>query len=273
MLIKDKINVIKRFITAVKLICLKAIKALVSCFRAYKLKPLPKILKKLKNKKVLIGTILVFLSLILVVFIIFFSAHAPKKHKTTDKAINRIANTQTAQTTNSYFLGKQLEDIAIKLAKIQTELAKNTGVLDLDPIKEQIKQLAAQTQELSDKSSGIISKQIQDNTEQLKIELNIIKAKLTMLQQEKQKIAYLKPADLPFTVVSLDNIQQNNVVTVNYDYQTIPINIGDYLAGWKLINADFADQKAEFINQKNQKNQHVIVDLNHLDIQNRSPQE
>ena len=267
MLIKDKINVIKRFITAVKLICLKAIKALVAYFRAYKLKVLPKLRTLSKIRKVQMSALL---SLILVVFIIFFSAHAPKKHKTTDKAINRIANTQTAQTTNSYFLGKQLEDIAIKLAKIQTELAKNTGVLDLDPIKEQIKQLVAQTQDLSDKSSGIISKQIQDNTEQLKIELNIIKAKLTMLQQEKQKIAYLKPVDLPFTVVSLDNIQQNNVVTVNYDYQTIPINIGDYLAGWKLINADFADQKAEFINQKNQ---HIIVDLNHLDIQNRSPQE
>lgn len=270
MLIKDeknKIKVIKKFIVAVKQTSSKAIKAVKGYLKDCKLKDLSKVLeklkrlKKLKNKKVLISAVL---GLILVVFIIFLFFHESKKHKTADKA-------KVTQTTNSYFLGKQLNDIAVKLAKIQTDLAKNTGVLDLDPIKEQIKQLTTQTQELSDKSSKLISKQIHDSTEQLKTELNIIKAKLTMLQQEKQKIAYLKPADLPFSIVSLDNIQQNNVVTVSYDYKTIPLNIGDYLAGWKLINADFANQKAEFINQKNQKNQHVIVDLNHLEIQNGRP--
>jgi hypothetical protein len=54
---------------------------------------------------------------------------------------------------------------------------------------------------------------------------------------------------------------QNNVVTLNYNNTVFPIGIDNYVAGWKLIRADFTKQQAEFINKKNQ---HVIVDLNRM---------
>ncbi len=68
----------------------------------------------------------------------------------------------------------------------------------------------------------------------------------------KQRLAatpashHVSAARLPFTVVSIDNIQQADVVTVSYSRRILPLEVGELLAGWRLSSANSANMTAEF---------------------------
>ena len=158
-------------------------------------------------------------------------------------------------------VGIQLTDISVKLANVEHRLSSQKPVVNLDPIRTEISQLASQTKSLAEKSNEMFSQEIQDSTQELNQQLTVIKNELQKLQQEQHRIRYISANTLPFKVMHIDNIQQNNVVTVEYNHTIFPMELGDYLAGWKLISADFTNQKAEFINDKQQ---HTLVDINRL---------
>lgn len=84
---------------------------------------------------------------------------------------------------------------------------------------------------------------------------------LEAIKQSHQPIQYLKPSDLPFEVISIDSIEGSSVVSVSYDYKTSALDVGFNLAGWELLSASYAKQRAEFINKQDQ---HVIIQLDRL---------
>lgn len=201
-----------------------------------------------KKQIMLIGggiiIILVFVSLL---------GHSGSSSKNND---SKEGSVQTQKIISS-----QLNDIAIKLATIGHDISRKNAVVDLDPVRQEIMAVENQTRTLSAKSNDLISHQISASTSQLETKLADISGQLKRLEDEKKHIKFLEVSDLPFVVNQIDNIQQENVVTISYNHTTFPINIGGYIAGWKLISADFSTQKAEFVNAKKQ---HVVVDLNRL---------
>lgn len=63
---------------------------------------------------------------------------------------------------------------------------------------------------------------------------------------------YLDPHLLPFQVITVDVITGQVYVSINFDHHIMPLIIGDTLAGWTLINADFAPSRATFQNTQHQ---------------------
>jgi hypothetical protein len=222
-------------------------------------------LSKFKKIIMVLGGILLVLIIVILVL--------PSKIHNKSKQLNNKPSVRPAVTSSPKtpadtllktqagdYIKQRLQDISDQLGTIRTNLSGN-GAANFASISKQLSDLIEQTRQLSSESNKIITQQIQKSTGQLKKQLTSINAELIKLQQEQKRIKYLKPTDLPFKVVSIDNIQQNNVVTINYSNTTFPIEINSYVAGWKLIRADFVGQKAEFVNAQHQ---HVIVDLNRM---------
>lgn len=64
------------------------------------------------------------------------------------------------------------------------------------------------------------------------------------------------PHLLPFTVIAVDVIAGQTYVSINFNQHIMPLMIGDALAGWTLIDADYATSKATF-----QNNQHQFIQI------------
>jgi hypothetical protein len=211
-----------------------------------------------QKKGMLIISIIILL--IIVVGSYFLYAKEVTSHAVSSR--NKIAfdEKDKKNVRGSQPLVQQLNDIAIKMASIEHHLAADPLVYiekvqaDLGHLKQEAAQLAAESRQM-------ISNQIQQSTVDLTQHLTVMNARLEKLEQEKKQAVYLQPSNLPFQIQHIDNIQQHNVVTVYYDNTTFPLDIGDYLASWKLIAADFSRQKAEFMNNKQQ---YVVVDLNQV---------
>lgn len=156
---------------------------------------------------------------------------------------------------------EQLDDISEKLANIEQNLSEKSAYVDLDQVKHSLVSLQTQVNQLADHSNQIITQEIKLSTEQLEGQLATIKKELQVITSTKRHHKMLRPSNLPFHVLSIDNIQQSEVVTVDFDHKIVPIDIGDSIAGWTLATASNVDQKAEF---KNANDDYVLINLNSI---------
>ncbi len=156
---------------------------------------------------------------------------------------------------------ESLNDITEKLANLEKKLNADGAVVNVQSIESDLQKIHEQSNRLAKGSNELIRSQIKQSNEQLSKKIDGLTEELSSLKEEKKQTKFLKPADLPYQVVSVDNIQQQNVVTVSYDNTVFPMDVGDYLANWKLISANFTSQKAEFVNKKGQ---HIVIDLNRI---------
>jgi len=58
---------------------------------------------------------------------------------------------------------------------------------------------------------------------------------------------------LPFLVQTLDVIAETPLVTVTLDHRQLPLTVGDSLAGWQLVQADYGQSIAVFQNVQRQQ--------------------
>jgi hypothetical protein len=168
---------------------------------------------------------------------------------------NKVAKSHTES-----FLSQQLEELSSQLSSINDKLSQNV-VVDIDPIKQQIAQLSQQANQLTDQSNQYITAAIREQTSVLTHKMDGMQKQLDEMNPKNPQNQQLSVNDLPFEIVAIDNIQGNNIVTVRYDYQTTPLNKGDRFAGWKLVEVNFNNQLAQFMNNKHQ---YVNVDLNQV---------
>lgn len=209
-------------------------------------------LLKFINKRRLIFGICV--ALIAVIGITLVSICISKSNKQQHQSAPPVSSEMLAKN----YITKHLQNISGQLVALERHLDRK----DLDNrtvIKHKLAELASQTRQLSARSEKTIEQQVSSATLPLRKQLTKINEQLFYLQKQQKHIKYLAVHALPFKVVSIDNIQQNNVVTINYNHTVFALEVDSYLAGWKLIEADFASQKCQFVNGKQQ---HVAVDLN-----------
>ena len=197
------------------------------------------------------------LLIVIIIAIVMFSIKSENDAAQEQQKVSIQSKVTLPANQAGDYLTERLQDISDQLITIHHQLDQTNN----DEVKQQIASLIDQIKTLSSESNKMITQQIQESTHLLQKQLFLINARLIKLQAAQKHIKYLKTKDLPFQVISIDNIQQNNVVTIVYNKTTFPIEMGSYVAGWKLISADFVTQETEFVNSKSQ---HVIVDLNRL---------
>lgn len=165
---------------------------------------------------------------------------------------------------------KQFDALSMTLSHIERTLSEKRSVVNVESLRKELARARGQATALAKQSNQLITQAIAKSTAQLNTRLETITQQLKMLQEKGKKIVFVHPSTLPFKVISINNIQQNDIVTIRYNHTTWPLNIGDYLAGWRLIHADFSAQRAEFVNQQKQ---HVMISLNRNDVHaiSRSP--
>ncbi|HGF0738838.1 hypothetical protein QM437_05475 [Legionella pneumophila] len=135
-----------------------------------------------------------------------------------------------------------------RLSAIESKLGQPVKSPDLAPINHNLKQLGQFIQQLQNKDDHQLGELFSTGQVAIKKQLDGIAELLTRLDDQKHPVKTLPASSLPFQVLSIDSIQDVSVASVLYDYKTQALEKGDSLAGWMVIQIDFARQFIEFEN-------------------------
>lgn len=176
---------------------------------------------------------------------------------------HRNQNKQSRQLNDAIYsqVRKASEDlriIGVQVASLTKSLNNEHSVVEFNVVRKSLDEMSRQIQEMKDKNDDSLTLLIEAQGDKTNKKLDSLQAGIDALQINGKKVIYLHEQELPFLLESVDLIQQQPVVTVRYDYKSQPLDVGYFLAGWKLISADFSKQLAEFVNHKEQ---HIIIHL------------
>lgn len=155
----------------------------------------------------------------------------------------------------------QIQDLSAlenRLSAIESKLTQPVKGPDLTPINHNLKQLGQFIQQLQNKDDHQLGELFSTGQVAIKKQLDGIAELLTRLDEQKHPIKTLPASSLSFQVLSIDSIQDVSVASVAYDYKTQALEKGDSLAGWTVIQIDFARQSIEF---ENADKAHVFLAL------------
>jgi len=246
---------------------LKILKAKVVPFAANQWSKAKPLISQYKKQLIIAGAILVVLIIIAVIGTMLSRSHSTQdsKNYTGSYPVSGYSASTTGQT-GSNILSEQLTDISAKLGSVEQKISGGHAYVNLDQVRMKLSDLHAEVTSLAAQSNQLITRQIRASTDQLQSELVTIKKELALMSNKKLHHHQLSASSLPFKVVSIDNIQQSEVVTINYVHRIVPLEIGDALAGWTLISASNVDQKAQF---RNQNDNYVSLNLNQISVFDR----
>ncbi|PCI35422.1 MAG: hypothetical protein COB50_05435 [Thiotrichales bacterium] len=216
-----------------------------------KLKPLV-----LQHKKV---SLLVGSSCSVIMVILLFAGFHSASHNTRSSVIN--GDNQVKEVTIRNPIHYQLNDISIKLNNINKNLSKSHAYVNLDKTRNSLVALQTTINKLASSSNAMVKHQIQASTNKLQGQLHNINQQLAILNTKKSHHKSLKAESLPFSAMSIDNIQQINVVTIDYGHRIFPIEVGDAIAGWQLVKASSQAQVAEF---RDKHDNYVVINLREI---------
>ena len=137
---------------------------------------------------------------------------------------------------------------------------QNTPVpkLDLSPIKAEVSALATLIKQMQNEDEASLNTLLTNTKTELQSKLDAIHNTIISLEEKQHPIKILPEAALPFKVISIDSLQHVSVATASYDFKTTALEEGDALAGWKVLDVNFATQSMEF---ENEDEAHVKVRL------------
>lgn len=201
---------------------------------------------------------IMIIAVVILAFIIF-AAKLHVKEKEINVAAMPVKNTVAVVVAPKNTMQDQLNDISAKLANIESSLSNKDAYVDIDSIKSTVASLITQINQITQKDDKAIATQITQSSDQLNTQLKTINSTLSQIKQQNVHHTVIPASNLPFQVVSIDNIQENDIVTINYENHIAPLEINESLAGWRLIKANTDDQKATF---ENKAKNYVKIDLN-----------
>lgn len=173
-----------------------------------------------------------------------------------DKELMLAVKTQDKELKSLGYFNDNLVNITTKLNNIESEILKPST--NIEPLQEQITNLAEETKVLNKENKELFSTSIDNVARDLKDSLSDIENELSDLKEKQKQAVFIKAENLPFSVLHIDNIQGNNITTIRYNNTIFPLTQSENLAGWKLIRVGFHEQEAEFVNEKNE---HVLISL------------
>lgn len=155
---------------------------------------------------------------------------------------------------------EQLNDIQSQLAMLQQEIKKPVAPVNLTPIKLELNKLGKVVESVKVKESGTAQRLLGEN-KALNDKIDAVNLTLSELNKTQTPIRYLEPNALPFKVLAIDNIQEQSVLAVEYNFHPLALEKGDEVAGWKVVSLDYSKQRAEF---ENKDHAHVQLSLTQL---------
>lgn len=211
----------------------------------------------LKNKDYLNYKNLIMMATFVILAVFFITQvmlHSPSKSELKKPSV--IQPTLIARSDAT------LADIQTKLAMIEQQLNQQNTASTLKPMTAQLGSLHQTLVNLQQKNRQQMNEQLAKDNAATTGQIQALRNELATLRQllQRNQVMVLKPEALPFRVTAIDMIQGQAVVTLQYDYKSFPIQKGDSIAGWQLNQVDYAQQKAEFIDSKQQ---HVLIDFSH----------
>ncbi|OGT35645.1 MAG: hypothetical protein A3F11_06995 [Gammaproteobacteria bacterium RIFCSPHIGHO2_12_FULL_37_14] len=198
---------------------------------------------------------------VVILALAIFVLKLPVNKKEINNANMIIKNNAAVVTASKNMMQNQLNDISDKLANIESSLSKKDAYVDIDTIKSTVASLITQINQITQKDDNAITAQITQGNDQLNTQLKTIKNTLSEIKQQNVHHTVIPASNLPFQVMSIDNIQENDIVTINYENHIAPLEINESLAGWRLVKANTNDQKATF---ENKAKNYVKIDLNNV---------
>ena len=187
------------------------------------------------------------------------TSHHSRKEKSVVEHDIKTIETPIIEQKEDTALKRKLTEIEEKLARIQSKVSKpSEPTINLAPISSEINALGNKVSMASKESTDELKASFEDKNKVLQAQLKGLQDDIKALKKAQNTIKQLPVSALPFKVLSVDSIQQENVVSLYYHYKTIPIESGDELAGWKLVSASYGSQQAEFVNSDDE---HVFIAL------------
>jgi len=158
---------------------------------------------------------------------------------------------------------QDLSSLENRLTAIASQLGQPTKEPDLSPINHDLKQLSQFIQQLQNKDDHQLGELFSSGQVAIKKQLDGIAVLLSRLDEQKHPVKTLPASSLPFQILSIDSIQDVSVASVAFNYKTTPLEKGDSLAGWILVQVDFARQFIEF---ENEDKAHVSLTLKSIGV-------
>lgn len=152
----------------------------------------------------------------------------------------------------------RLNDIQSQISTLQETVKNPADKINLNAMTNDFNRLANFIRELKPTDNEQLSQRVVESQAQLASKLDAVDSAIQSLKKKQNPITYLKSSALPFKVVSIDSIQQVSMASVEYDYQTIPLEKNDSLAGWTVLSVDFGKQRIELENSEKAR---VVVAL------------
>ena len=196
-----------------------------------------------KQKYIILGSLLACSSIALSVVVL-------EKHQ------RRAESVRTQQPIKQAKYGQEIEiklaNMSSQLNTIQKNLSTKSAYVDLNRANESLEVLQRDLKDLKQSTQSIVAKEVEKSNKELAMEIKNLSSKL-----DAEKPEVVKASDLPFTIISLDTIESQPVVTVYYDYRRTPLEAGDSIAGWVLEHSDTLKQQIEFSKGKKKVIYHV----------------
>jgi len=188
--------------------------------------------KKYVNKEM----ILMIIPIILIILIIFSFLHFAWKSNHEEQSITAQLNTVQRAISQLSYHNQNPEDFKESLSNISNNLSSLQKSVNQSAKSADVDKITAQTTV------------IKQNIDELK----------KLVAESGNGKEYLDAKELPFKVISVDVISQQPYVSIDYQNHITPMGIGDTVAGWEIVSADYDNAVAEF---KNSKDQYVKVSL------------
>lgn len=178
---------------------------------------------------------------------VFIGMHQQQKTPVVTQAPVEVS-AKTDETTK--LMARQLQEIQTQLANLKQEVEKPKKPVNLAPLEQQIYKLGNALEAAKSTNNGTTSQLLNEN-KALAEKLDTVKLTLSQLNQTQNPVEYLEPSALPFKVLAIDNIQEQAVLAIEYNFHPVALERGDEIAGWKVLNLDYGQQLVEFINKDN----------------------
>ena len=175
---------------------------------------------------------------------------------TLNKPVVATPTEPSEATVASHFNEVQKELISLK-----ETVSKPAPTVNVKKITKQLATLSNSVAELREETRKQLAETLTQTQDTLGKELHSIKEVVTHMGDKKPSVTYLPLANLPFSIVSIDSIQQVPVASVVYDLKTVPLEKGDSIAGWKVVRVDYSKQRLELENRRHER---VLVTQEHI---------
>ena len=161
---------------------------------------------------------------------------------------HNFSTTAQLQNQKSRVILHEINEMNDAIHKLSTTAQHSEEYKEaLNNMSQTLAQLAKTAVTLNDLHA--VSTQIQSMQNEVDNQLGDLKSEFSLTHKH-----YLDADALPFKVISIDVMDGQPFVSVEYQHLMTPLAVGDALAGWKVSYADYANSAVEFEKNPKDKN-------------------